>query len=225
MPFEMKTKKALDESQKAKSSAKEGDATKKKAIVGATAKEGVKGQEDALKPKEAAPKAASKLKETPEAKAAKKEAPKKEPPPPEKVLEKAADKKDAGPDYWAVREVVSASHNAAKLDEKKLKEWIKTAETMLDKADFSTAVDLRNSIERFQEAIEALKAPKGLDSKVINGFLSAAEGANKMDAAAVKDLIDQGETLMKTASKTQVKDIQGGLDKLYKVTSDSAAGK
>lgn len=220
MPFDMKTKKTLDESQKAKDAAKGNEATKKKAIV-ATTKSDVKSQEDALKPKEPAKKPAAK-KETQQAKAAKKEAPKKEPVQPEKVVEKAAEKKDAGLDYWAVREVVGASHNAAKFDEKKLKEWIKTAETLMEKADFSAKVDLENSIERFQEAIEALKQPKGLDGEILNGFLSAAS-APKLDAAAAKELIEQGEALLKKASKTQVKQVQGGLDKLYKVTSTSAA--
>jgi len=220
MPFDMKTKKTLDESQKAKEGAKAGDSSKKKELVGAVGKaDDLKSQEDALKPKDA--KAPAKAKETPAAKQAKKDAPKKEPPPPEKVVAKAAEKKDDGVDYWAVREVVGASHNAAKLDEKKLKEWIKTAETLLEKADFSSAVDLRNSIERFQEAIEALKQPKGLDAKVLNGFLAAAANS-KLDAAAAKQLVAQGEELLKKASKSQAKDVQGGLDKLYKVSSDSA---
>ncbi|MCC6624575.1 MAG: hypothetical protein IT385_25225 [Deltaproteobacteria bacterium] len=220
--MELKTKKALDESQKAKDSAKAADSTKKKAIVAAQPGADIKKQEDSLVPKEA--KAAKKLtkKESPDAKVAKKEAAKKEPVEPEKVAEKAATKKDdSKTDYWAIREAVAASHNASKLDEAKLKTWIKTCESLLDKADFTQAVDLRNSIERFQEAIEALKQPKGLEPAAINQFLSSAAGAANMKQDAVKDLIEKGEELRKAASKTQVKEIQGGLEKLYKLGGNS----
>ena len=218
MPQELKTKKALDESQKAKDSAKSNESTKKKAIVASTPGADLKKQEDSLVPQES--KATKKIekKESADAKAAKKEATKKDPPEPEKVAEKAAAKKDDGKgDYWAVREAVGASHNAAKLDEAKLKMWIKTCEGLLDKADFTMAVDLRASIERFQEAIEALKQPKGLAPVVINGFLSSCAGAANMKQDAVKALIEKGEDLRKAASKTQVKEIQGGLEKLYKI--------
>lgn len=221
MPMELKTKKALDESQKAKDSAKAADTTKTKAMVAATPGADVKKQEDSLVPKES--KAAKKAdkKDSADAKSAKKEAAKKEPVEPEKVAEKAAAKKDDGKgDYWAVREAVAASHNAAKLDEAKLKTWIKTCESLLDKADFTQAVDLRNAIERFQEAIEALKQPKGLEPAVLNGFLSSAANAANMKQEAVKALIDKGEDLRKAASKTQVKQIQGGLEKLYKVAGN-----
>lgn len=222
MPFEMKTKKALDESQKAKDSAKAGDATKKKAMVASTPGADVKKQEDSLVPKESKPTKKVEKKESADAKAAKKEATKKEPVEPEKVADKAAAKKDDGKaDYWAVREAVSASHNATKLDEAKLKMWIKTCEGLLDKADFTAAVDLRASIERFQEAIEALKQPKGLAPAVINGFLGSCANAANMKQDAVKALIEKGEDLTKAASKTQVKEIQGGLEKLYKVAGNS----
>jgi len=222
MPMELKTKKALDESQKAKDSAKSNEATKKKAIVASTPGADVKKQEDALVPKETkSVKKAADKKESPAAKAAKKEATKKDPVEPEKVVEKAAAKKDDGKaDYWAIREAVAASHNASKLDEAKLKTWIKTCESLLDKADFSMAVDLRASIERFQEAIEALKQPKGLTPETVNEFVGSCANAANMKQDAVKALIDKGEDLRKAASKTQVKEIQGGLDKLYKVAGN-----
>jgi len=221
MPMELKTKKALDESQKAKDSAKSNDATKKKAIVAATPGADVKKQEDSLVPKES--KAAKKAgkKDSADAKAAKKDATKKDPVEPDKVAEKAAAKKDDGKnDYWAVREAITASHNTAKLDEAKLKSWIKTCESLLDKADWSQKIDLGNAIERFQEAIEALKQPKGLAPAAINGFLNSAGTAAAMKQEAVKELIEKGEELLKAASKTQAKEIQGGLDKLYKVAGN-----
>lgn len=213
MPFEMKTKKVLDESKQAKDEAKAADTKKPKAVAGPVAE-----QEDSLKPKEETKKPAADKKDSANAKAAKKEAPKKAPPEPEAVEEKAEKKDDGGKDYWAVREVVSASHNAAKLDEGKLKQWIKTAETLLAKADFTMAVDLRNSIERFQEAIEALKQPKGVAAGVIKGFLSSVEHAAKMKDDEKKRLTDEGEKLLKAATKTQAEQIQTGLDKLYKLS-------
>lgn len=216
MPFDMKTKKTLDESQKAQKAATGSEATKKqtKLVAGTDLKE----QENSLKPKEAAPPAkAADKKESQNAKAAKKEAPKKAPPEPAHVAQKAAEKKDSGKDYWAVREVVAASHNAAKLDETKIAQWIKTAETLMEKVDFSSDVDLRASIERFGEAREALKQPKGLKPDVIKGFLQSVAAAPKMAQEAVKALTAEGEKLLKAANKTQADQIQDGLDKLNRL--------
>ncbi|MFO0744249.1 MAG: hypothetical protein U1F43_01055 [Myxococcota bacterium] len=221
MPFDMKTKKVLDESKQAKDTAKANESTKKpKVVAGAD----VKAQEDSLKPKEAAPKKSDATKkESSDAKTAKKDAAKKAPPEPDQVAEKVAEKDDSNNDYWAVREVVGASHNAAKLDESKLKEWIKTAENLLAKADFTMAVDLRASIERFQEAIEALKQPKGLAAAVVKGFLKSVEAAPQMKADGVKALVAEGERLLKGASKTQAQQIQDGLDRLYKTSGGNNA--
>lgn len=219
MPFDMKTKKTLDESQKAKDAAKTSGASKKSKAIDTPAAD--LKQEYGLVPK--ADKKPAK-KESVEAKVAKKEATRKEPVEPEKVAQKVTEgnKDSKQVDYWAVREAVSASHNAAKLDEAKLKTWIKTCEALLGQADFSQAVDIRNSIERFQEAIEALKQPKGLAPSVINGFLGSCANAAKMPQNDLKALIERGEDLVKAASKNQVKDIQGGLEKLYKTSGGDA---
>lgn len=216
MPFDMKTKKTLDESEKAQNAAKGSEATKKHAMVVAGAD--MKEQENSLKPKDAAPPAqASDKKESQNAQAAKKEAPKKTPPEPAQVAEKAAEKKDDSKDYWAVREVVAASHNAAKLDETKIKQWIRTAESLMERVDFSSDVDLRASIGRFTEALEALKQPKGLKPDILNGFLKNVEAAPKMTQDAVKALTAEGEKLLKAANKTQADQVQEGIDKLNKL--------
>jgi hypothetical protein len=85
---------------------------------------------------------------------------------------------------------------------------------MLKQADKDQVQDLQGCIARFTQAIEAMKTSKGLDEKVLAKFVADAN-AKDLDAAAAKELIEEGEDLLPQASKSQLGSLKKAIDKLH----------